>query len=75
MTDAEDEQAPTTHGARRHIVIHCPTGEPGPFEVLGVDGAPLARFETLVEAESFAATEAKQAGATVLLSPLARGSM
>lgn len=61
---------------RKYITIHCASGKPGPpFEVLADDGAtPLAKFNTLAEAEAYAAEEAKKANATVILSPLARGS-
>ena len=62
---------------RKYITIHCPSGDPGPpYEVLATDGqTPLAKFDTLAEAQAYAADEAKKTGAEVLLSPLARGSM
>ena len=62
---------------RRYITVHCPSGKPGPpYEILAVHGrTPLASFATLAEAESFAAREAHEGGASVVLSPLARGEM
>ena len=75
MADTNPGESPATSGARRYVLIHCPTGQPGPYEVQGVDGTPLATFETLVEAEQFATTLAEQQGARVLLSPLAQGHM
>jgi hypothetical protein len=58
------------------IVIHCPSAKPGPpYEVLGTDGKPLAQFEALSDAKTFAELEADRAGVTVVLSPLARGFM
>ena len=67
----------STMANRTYITIHCPAGIPGPpFEVLGVDGrTPLAIFPTLVEAEAYAANEAKKTASEVLISPLARGRM
>jgi hypothetical protein len=58
----------------KYVVIHCPEGRPGPYEVIGVDDAPLARFETLDAAQEFAAREAAKVGAKVILSPLEPGA-
>jgi hypothetical protein len=61
---------------RKAIVIHCPSATPGPpYEVLGTDGKPLALFEALSDAETFAKLEADRTGVTVVFSPLARGFM
>lgn len=77
---SEEQEGATRRGSReqerRYVMIHCPTGEPGPpYEVIGNDHVPLARFETLAEAQAFAETEAAKYEATVILSPLARGYM